>query len=100
MALLEAGEAVSNGRLLRPVVLPVGLALAVIAVWQILCHALHIPPVLLPPPSDVWTVLHDNYAILLDEALPTLNESIVSFIVASVLGVALGALVAHYLVGL
>src|SRR6202008_3510993 len=89
MAFLEAGEALANGRVLRLVVLPVGFALAVIAMWQILCHALHIPAVLLPPPSDVWTVLRDNYVILFDEALPTLNESIASFIIASVLGIAL-----------
>jgi NitT/TauT family transport system permease protein len=85
----RAGDAVPNGRLLRLVLLPVGFALAAIAVWQILCQALHIAPVLLPPPSAVWTVLRDNYAILFGETLPTLNESIASFIVASVLGVGL-----------
>jgi NitT/TauT family transport system permease protein len=89
MAFLDAGEAVGNGRVLRLVLLPVGFALAAIAIWQILCQALHIPPVLLPPPSDVWTVLRDNYAILFGEALPTLNESIASFVVASLLGVGL-----------
>jgi NitT/TauT family transport system permease protein len=89
MVFFDAGEAVGNGRVLRLVILPVGFALAAIAIWQILCQALHIPPVLLPPPSDVWTVLRDNYAILFGEALPTLNESIASFVVASVLGVGL-----------
>jgi NitT/TauT family transport system permease protein len=89
MAFLDTSEAAANGRLVRLVILPVGFALATIALWQILCQALHIPPVLLPPPSDVWTVLRGNYAILFDEALPTLNESIASFIVASVLGVGL-----------
>ena len=89
MAFHDTREALANGRVLRLVVLPVGFALAAIAMWQILCQALHIPPVLLPPPLDVWIVLRDNYGILFGEALPTLDESIASFIIASVLGVAL-----------
>jgi ABC-type nitrate/sulfonate/bicarbonate transport system permease component len=93
MALLDAvaraDDAVPNGYMLRLVLLPVGFAVAAIALWQILCQALHIPQILLPPPSAVWTVLRDNYAILFGETLPTLSESISSFAVASVLGVGL-----------
>ena len=88
-AVSDANEAVSNARMLRLVLLPVGFAVAAIALWQILCRALHIPQILLPPPSAVWTVLRDNYAILFDETLPTLTESILSFAIASMLGVAL-----------
>jgi NitT/TauT family transport system permease protein len=75
--------------MLRLVLLPGGFAVAAIALWQVLCQALHIPQILLPPPSAVWTVLRDNYAILLGEMLPTFTESILSFAVASVLGVGL-----------
>ncbi len=88
-AVSDADEAVPKARMLRLVLLPVGFAFAAIALWQILCQALHIPQILLPPPSAVWTVLRDNYAILFGETLPTLNESILSFAVASVLGVGL-----------
>jgi NitT/TauT family transport system permease protein len=91
MALLAtisgADEAVPNGRILRLVLLPVGFAAVTIALWQILCQTLQVRPILLPPPSAVWTVLRDNYGILLNETLPTLSESILGFIVASVLGV-------------
>jgi NitT/TauT family transport system permease protein len=76
-----------SGRMLRLVLLPVGFAVVTIALWQSLCQTLHIPPILLPPPSAVWSVLHDNYGILFGEALPTLTETIVGFAVASVLGV-------------
>jgi NitT/TauT family transport system permease protein len=91
MALLDtisgADEAGPNGRILRLVLLPVGFAAVTIALWQILCQTLQVRPILLPPPSAVWTVLRDNYGILLNETLPTLSESILGFIVASVLGV-------------
>ena len=86
-----ADEAVPKARMLRLVLLPVGLAVGAIALWQVLCQSLHIPQILLPPPSAVWTVLRDNYAILWSETLPTLGESILSIAVASVLGVGLAA---------
>ena len=82
-----AAGAVPNGRILRLVLLPVGFAAVMIALWQILCQTLQVRPILLPPPSAVWTVLRDNYAILLDQTLPTLSESVLGFVVASVLGV-------------
>jgi NitT/TauT family transport system permease protein len=88
-AVVPADDAVPIGRMLRLVLLPVGFAVATIALWQIMCQALHIPQILLPPPSAVWTVLHDNYAILFGETLPTIRESIFSFAVASALGVGL-----------
>ena len=93
MALLDtvsgADEALPNGRMLRIVLLPLGFAVATIALWQIVCQMFHVPPILLPPPSAVGAVLRDNYGILLNETLPTLSESILGFIVASVLGVAI-----------
>jgi NitT/TauT family transport system permease protein len=93
MALLDAApranEAVPNGRMLRLVLLPVIFAVATIGLWQLLCQTLNIPQILLPTPSAVWSVLRDNYAILFGQALPTLNESLASFAVASVLGVAI-----------
>ena len=96
LAVSRADEAVGNGRLLRLVLPPVSFAVAAIALWQILCQSLDTPQILLPPPSAVWTVLRDNYVILFAEALPTLNESISSFVVASVLGVGLAVSLTFY----
>ena len=70
-------------------VLPLGLAVLVIVAWQVLCERMRIPPILLPPPSAVWRVLQSNYAILLSEAMPTAAESVLGFVIASALGVAL-----------
>jgi NitT/TauT family transport system permease protein len=93
MAILDTvsgtDEAAPNGRMLRLVLLPVSFAAATIALWQILCETLQIPQILLPPPSAVWTVLRGNFAILFGETLPTLSESVLSFTVASALGVAI-----------
>jgi NitT/TauT family transport system permease protein len=88
-AVPDADEAALNARILRLVLLPVGFAVAAITLWQIVCQALQIPPILLPPPSAVWTVLSQNYAILFSQTLPTFADSVLSFAVASVLGVGL-----------
>ena len=92
MALLEESlqkRAPGSRRLGRSVLLPTGLAVLVIVAWQVLCERMRIPPILLPPPSAVWRVLQSNYVILVDEAVPTAAESVLSFVIASALGVAL-----------
>ncbi|HEX3953292.1 MAG TPA: ABC transporter permease [Stellaceae bacterium] len=77
------------GRLLRVVGLPVVFAVAVLVAWECFCRLAAVSPVLLPPPSAVWAVLRDNPGILLDQATPTMFETILSFALASGFGVAL-----------
>jgi hypothetical protein len=71
------------------VLLPVGFAVLAIAGWEILCRSARISPLLLPPPFAVWSVLSGNWGILMQEAVPTTLETIVSFVVATCYGVAL-----------
>ena len=76
-------------RIGRSVLLPLGFAVLVTVAWEVLCRSARISPLLLPPPSAVWTVLSDNSEILFQHALPTTIETVVSFGLATVLGVAL-----------
>jgi NitT/TauT family transport system permease protein len=76
-------------RLGRGVLLPLGFAVLVTLAWEFLCRATRISPALLPPPSAVWLVLSENYQILLEHAWPTTIETVVSFGLATLLGVAL-----------
>jgi NitT/TauT family transport system permease protein len=73
----------------RLVLLPLGLALAGLAAWELFCRASRVSPVLLPPPSAVWSVLSDNWGILFQQSVPTILETIISFTAATLLGVAL-----------
>ena len=70
------------------VVLPLGFALAGLVAWELFCCASRISPVLLPPPSAVWSVLSDNWEILFQQSVPTILESIISFVAATLVGVA------------
>jgi NitT/TauT family transport system permease protein len=76
-------------RLGRGVLLPLGFACLATVAWEILCRVTRISPVLLPPPSAVWNVLSENSEILLQHALPTTIETVVSFVIATLLGIGL-----------
>jgi NitT/TauT family transport system permease protein len=76
-------------RLGRLVLLPLGCALTVLMAWEFFCRASRISPALLPPPSAVWSVLSNNWEILFQQSVPTTLETIISFVVATLLGVAL-----------
>jgi len=69
--------------------MPLGFAVLTTLVWELLCRATSISPELLPPPSAVWRVLSQNYAILFEHAVPTTIETVVSFAAATLLGVGL-----------
>jgi NitT/TauT family transport system permease protein len=76
-------------RIGRSVLLPVSFAMLATIAWELLCRATRISPLLLPPPSAVWTVLAENSEILFQHALPTTIETVVSFGLATLLGIAL-----------
>jgi len=73
----------------RTIGLPVGFAVLSVVAWEILCRVAHISPELLPAPSAVWDVLTGNPRILIEQALPTAIEIVVSFAIASGVGVLL-----------
>ncbi|HVB16546.1 MAG TPA: ABC transporter permease subunit, partial [Stellaceae bacterium] len=82
-----------QGRLGRGLLLPLGFAIVVTLAWELLCRVTKISPVLLPPPSAVWKVLSENYAILIAQAVPTTYETVVSFVLATALGIGLAVAV-------
>jgi NitT/TauT family transport system permease protein len=79
----------------RKILLPVVFASVMLLAWQWLTVWFAVSPMLLVPPSAVWTVLEQSWPILCGQAWPTLVNTVVGFLLAAVLGVALGgALVA------
>jgi len=77
----------------RVILLPLGFAVSAIVGWEVLSRSARVSPVLLPPPSAVWRVLSDNWDILLQQCAPTTFETILSFIAATLLGVALAVVI-------
>lgn len=77
--------------LLRPVALPLGFAVASLALWEWGTAAFAVSPLLLVPPSAIWRVLAQFWPVLLQQAWPTLINTVVGFLLATALGVAIGA---------
>jgi NitT/TauT family transport system permease protein len=78
-------------RFVRSLGLPLGFAILSVVAWELLCRVAKISPDLLPPPSAVWDVLVGNPQILMEQAIPTTIEIVVSFAVATIVGVLLAA---------
>jgi len=91
-------ERQTRGREIGPtgqMLLPVGLALAVLVLWEIVVRVAKIPAVILPAPSEVFQTLLRTYPLLLQHAVPTMMETILGFILAVVLGVMLAVLLTY-----
>jgi NitT/TauT family transport system permease protein len=80
---------------LRPVILPTATAALVLAVWQGIVAAFHVPHVILPPPTEIAEALWRNLPVLLHHAVPTTLDAVTAFGVATVLGVVLAIAVAY-----
>jgi NitT/TauT family transport system permease protein len=74
----------------RRVLLPLLLAAAVVLAWEFGTRAANISPLIIVPPSAVWGVLTASYGILLQQSVPTVEETLIGFAFASVVGIALG----------
>jgi NitT/TauT family transport system permease protein len=90
-----AATALANLRQLRPVILPLATAAAVLLTWQAICAVLHIPSVILPAPSEIAEELWRLLPTLLHHAVPTTLDSIEAFAAASALGIALAVAITY-----
>ncbi|MGA8399878.1 MAG: ABC transporter permease [Stellaceae bacterium] len=84
-----ASRPARHGRIGRGVALPIAFAVLTTLGWELFCRTTHISPAILPPPSAVWGVLANNYAILFEQAVPSFYEMVVSFLIATVCGIGL-----------
>jgi len=93
-----AGRAALTGpnlRQLRPVILPVATAAAVLVVWQVIVAAARVPAVILPTPLEVAHELWRVLPVLLRHAVPTTLDSLMAFFTASALGVGLAIAITY-----
>ena len=65
-----------------------------IALWEAIIHFYEVPIYIMPAPSNVALALANTH--YLDNALTTLSEALLGFLLAAFAGVALGALIAQF----
>lgn len=79
--------ATMTGRALRSVVtqLPmVGCLIACVIVWQLIPVVADVPAYILPPPTDVFSVIQQDYSTYLAESVYTVRAIVVGFVLAVV----------------
>jgi NitT/TauT family transport system permease protein len=72
--------------------LPLTLGVALLCLWQGVVWAQHIPPYVLPAPSDIAAALCENFSSLMVSLLATFTVTLQAFVAALVAGVALAVL--------
>jgi NitT/TauT family transport system permease protein len=77
---------------LRPAILPLAFAGALLAVWQAVAVLAGFPKVILPAPSDILAALVGDFAEICRQAVPTVRDTVLGFALATVIGVGLAAL--------
>ncbi len=82
-------------RRLAGLALPVGGALSILLVWQLLLPATGIPDYVLPTPAAVAHRILSDRDFLLDNALPTLIEAAGGFLAGNLAAAALAVLFVH-----
>jgi NitT/TauT family transport system permease protein len=82
-------------RQLRPVILPVARAGAVLLVRQAVTAALAIPAVILPTPLEIAQELWRIWPLLLHHAVPTTLDALMAFCAATALGVGLAVAITY-----
>jgi NitT/TauT family transport system permease protein len=76
----------------RRVLLPVLFAALVALVWEFGTRAANLSPLVIVPPSAVWHVMTASFGILLRQSIPTVEETLIGFALAAVIGIALGTI--------
>lgn len=80
---------------MRRVLPAAGLAMLVLALWELLVRLFGVPPFLLPGPLAIVRALWGSRALLLEHAAPTAAEALTGFFCAVAAGVASGLLISH-----
>jgi ABC-type nitrate/sulfonate/bicarbonate transport system permease component len=78
---------------LERIVLPLGLAAAILGGWQLYVALSGINEILLPPPSKVATALWSDRSLLASDAWVTIREIVYGYLLAVAFGVALATLI-------
>lgn len=82
-------------RLWRSYGLALLFTLILIGLWEFIIRAAHVPKYLLPAPSGIWTAMKADWSTVLEpNALVTLREVLVGFLISVVTGIGL-AIVLH-----
>ncbi|HXV81814.1 MAG TPA: ABC transporter permease [Candidatus Binatia bacterium] len=85
-------EGLQTTRLLRVTI----FYFVVLVFWEVLIRLLHVPDWLLPAPSQILDVIGDKNSVVLSHTLVTLEETLLGFLLALVVGVIFAIGIVHF----
>jgi NitT/TauT family transport system permease protein len=88
-------RAAAGAVLLRRLLLPLLVIAILIALWDILIRVFAVPAYVIPTPASVWQALVKERARLLDNAIPTIVESIGGFALGNLVAIAAAIAFVH-----
>jgi NitT/TauT family transport system permease protein len=88
-------RAAAGAVLLRRLLLPLLVIAILIALWDILIRVFAVPAYVIPTPLSVWQALVKERARLLDNAMPTIVESIGGFALGNLVAIAAAIAFVH-----
>lgn len=77
------------------VLAPVGVVLLALVLWQAAVVVFELPKYLLPAPTDVILDIFENGAVIWEHSLVTLNEVVIGYAIAVVVGLGFGVLLSQ-----
>lgn len=75
--------------------IPIGTAIALIAIWQFGVRLFEVPQYIAPAPSDVAATFVDQFPLLMKNFWPTLYESVMGFVVGNTAAILLAVAFVH-----
>ncbi|MGH2376064.1 MAG: ABC transporter permease [bacterium] len=85
---LAAPGRTAGALLVRRFLLPPVAIAGIVLLWQIIVTALEVPPYIIPSPASVGQALIKQRAVLIENAIPTLFESLGGFLLGNVVAIA------------
>lgn len=80
---------------MRKVLLPIGFSILLVIVWEVLVRGLRVPEFMFPAPSRIFQFYYEFGYILKWDAVATLGETLMGFLVAALLGVLLAIAIVY-----
>ena len=77
---------------LRPLILPTAFGASLLLLWQGLVVVFGYPKVILPAPSDIYAALVEDFAVIWQQSVPTVRDTLAGFALAALFGVGLASL--------
>ncbi len=88
-------RAAAGAVLLRRVLLPVLVIAILIALWDVMIRVFAVPAYVIPSPGSVWQALVKERARLLENAIPTIVESLGGFALGNLVAIAAAIAFVH-----